>query len=181
MFVERYAHALNSSDLQDDEHHTATHPLAAAALADQTGGEVLGSMLTRVKYAHGTKQAFESGTGELARLVKVWTAAVRKRGIERKWVNPLPNTEWDMNAMLTRFERVAEQSLAFWLGGNCAMCNGAGVDLNRRTCTTCAGAGKAKINGSDMIAERTRDMVSELEGIFQAHGARAAARMRREA
>ena len=52
-FADRYLHAVNSSDLRDDEHHHATDALCAAALAD-TAGAGIGSLLSRVKYADGT-------------------------------------------------------------------------------------------------------------------------------
>jgi hypothetical protein len=89
MFVEKYVHAVNSSDLRDDEHHSATHALTAAALADMTGSAtVLGSLLCRAKYADGaTHKTFELGTKNLAQLLAAWKVVVRAKGTERKWAD----------------------------------------------------------------------------------------------
>ncbi|MYM32229.1 hypothetical protein GTP58_28235 [Duganella sp. CY15W] len=60
-FADRYLHAVNSSDLRDDEHHHATDALCAAVLAD-TASAGIGGLLSRVKYADGTQQKLlESG------------------------------------------------------------------------------------------------------------------------
>jgi hypothetical protein len=181
MFVEKYVRAVNSSDLRDDEHHSSTHALTAAALADLSGGgEILGSMLARVKFAHGThRKTFESGNRELAQLLHTWKAVVRQRGVERKWM--AIRTEWDATAAFKFFDQVAELSLAHWLDGSCETCKGAKVTQDRRMCVDCAGSGKAPIVGAWLIVERSKDMMSELEGLFQAHSARAGSKMRRAA
>jgi hypothetical protein len=113
MFVDRYARAANSADLTDDEHHHQTQVLRAAEFADGSGSDaVIGSILSRVKYGDAVpRQVFESGTMNLAPLIKIWTKAVFEKGVARKWL-PVPRTEWDATARARRYERVALQSLA---------------------------------------------------------------------
>jgi hypothetical protein len=179
-FVERYVRAVNSSDLRDDEHHSSTHALTAAALADQSGGEVLGSLLARAKYADGVPhKTFEAGSANLAGLLRVWRAECHKKGRERRWLSI--KNEWDIAAAVKLYDEVAERSLAHWLGGNCETCKGAKVTRDRRTCHACGGSGRAPIEGGRLVVELTKDMVSELEGLFQAHSARAGAKMKRAA
>lgn len=182
MFSEKYCRAVNSSDLRDDELHHSTDALAASALADVTGSQSLfGSLLVRVKYADGTiHKTFESGTGNLASLLRIWTREVAKKGQERRWVPA--NTAWDMQAAQTLYDRVATQSLAFWLDGRCQPCNGAGTMAEtRRTCTCCAGSGRAQVDAGRFESEIVRALVGELEGLYQAHGGRAARLLRRAA
>lgn len=179
MFVENYVHSLNSSDLRDDHHHHSTEALKASACADKGAGAVLGSLLCRVKFASGAQQTFESGTDEMAQLLRAWEGEVVKRGQERKWVRT--NTAWDMQAAFKLYKRVAHLSLAHWLNPNCPICRGAKVTADRRTCTCCAGTGRAEIEGGFLEVERAKDMVSELEGIFQAHSGRAGRLLRRAA
>jgi hypothetical protein len=178
-FAERYLNALNSSNLQDDELHKQTEALAAAALADLAGGNgsIFGSMLTRAKFTSGAKKAFDSGAADLAPLLRTWKGVVAKRGLDRGWF-PAPRTEWDANAIHKRFAQIAEQSLAHWLDGHCEACNGSAVNDRGLACKPCNGSGKGEIPGDNTVAERTRDMVSELDGLCQAHSARAGAKMR---
>jgi hypothetical protein len=49
-FADRYIHALNASNLKDDERHHQAEPLTAAGLASAAAGD-LGAMLQRAKYA----------------------------------------------------------------------------------------------------------------------------------
>lgn len=179
MFVETYIRSVTSSDLRDDEYHKATHALVAAALADLSGSRaVLGSLLARTKYADGTtSKTFEAGTANLAALLRIWKTIVHTKGRERKWL-PIVNA-WDIPAALSLYDKVAEASLAFWLDGHCASCKGAKVTPDRRTCTCCAGSGRATIEGGRLVSDLTRDMVSELEGLFQAHDSRAGHLLRR--
>lgn len=180
MFAERYLNSLTSSDLRDDEHHGATLPLHASAVADKGNGALLGSLLSRVKYADGVvHKDFESGSKNLAELVKIWTNLVVEKGIARKWVPT--NTAWDAAAAMKLYHFVAEQSLAHWLGGLCSTCNGAGVMETRRTCTACAGTKRAPIKAGPLETEKIKDMLSELEGILLMHNSRAAALLRKVA
>ncbi|RFP19175.1 hypothetical protein [Duganella sp. BJB475] len=176
-FADRYVFSLNASTLQDDEMHHATEPLFAAAVADNVGAGI-GALLSRVKYADGSiSKVFESGTQNLAHLVRVWSALVTQKGEERKWVKI--RAEWDVAAATALYRRVAERSLAHWLDGKCKACNGTGVTAERRFCTTCKGSKQEEVGGQGFERDRVLDMVSELDGLLQAHNARAAARLRR--
>ena len=180
MFAQRYIKSLNSTDLRDDAFHGATDALAASARADQGAGGMLGSLLCRVKYADGiVHKDFETGSANLAQLVREWTSVVTERGRSRGWVRA--NTAWDMQAAIKLYERVALGSLAHWMDSRCQPCNGTGVQDEQRACTCCTGSGRARIVAGRFETDKIKDMVSELEGIFQAHGARAAALMRRVA
>jgi hypothetical protein len=177
MFAEKYVLSLTSSNLQDDEHHHHTDALAAAALADQAGAGI-GSLLSRVKFADGSIcKEFESGTVNLAQLLRVWTAAVTEKGRSRGWIKV--NNAWDVSACHSLYRRVAERSLAHWLDGKCETCRGTGVTTERRFCTACKGTGRSEITGGGYEREKIMDMVSELEGLVQAHNARAAGLLRR--
>jgi len=164
-FADRYLHAVNSSDLRDDEHHHATDALCAAALAD-TAGTGIGSLLSRVKYADGAQhKLFESGSANLAQLLRIWTARVIQKRRERKWVRE--GTPWDADSAQKLYRRVAERSLAHWLDGKCADCSGTGNSKDRRICTSCKGIGKAEVAGAGGFElEKVKDMVSELEGLL---------------
>lgn len=78
-FVEKYVASLNASTLQCDPHHHLTDALCAAALADSTGAG-LGALLSRVKYADGSvSKLFESGTANLAQLLRIWPSGRQRR------------------------------------------------------------------------------------------------------
>lgn len=180
-FAERYINALNSSNLQDDELHRQTEVLAAAALADLSGGSgsVFGSMLARAKYAEGVShKTFEAGTQGLALLLKVWIPTVVQKGFDRGWMNI--KAEWDIGAAYAMYKKIAVLSLAHWLAGECDACNGTKI-VNSRACTHCGGSGREPVTGGWLEVERTKDMLSELEGIYSAHEARASAKMRQAA
>lgn len=179
MFIERYGRDLNSSDLRDDEHHHSTISLHASASADKSGGAIPGSLLARVKYANATQRTFESGAADLAELQRVWIAAVQQKGKERGWIKV--RGEWDIIAAIGLYEHIAKVSLAYWLDPLCHECGGKGVTPDRRICQCCKGSKVEPIDPGALQAERIKDMVSELEGIFQAHSARAGLKMRRAA
>lgn len=174
-FADRYVMSLNSSNLMDDELHHATEALAAAALADANGSG-LGALLCRVKYADGMRKQFEAGSANLAHLLRIWGAAVAEKGRSRGWVKI--RAEWDISAAHALYRRVAEASLAHWLDGNCEPCGGTGVGLMRLACKCCGGTGKAQIVGGRFESDVIADMVSELQGLVDAHNSRAAGRMR---
>lgn len=181
MFVEKYVGALCSQDLRDDELHRATEALAAAALADLSGGSsvVFGSMLVRAKVAGVPRQMFESSTLGLAPLITGWHDEVERRGKERKWVKI--GSDRDVYTAHALYKRVAEKSLAHWLNPTCVACNGTKV-VHRVACKACAGTGEAPIEcTSQYERERVKDMVSDLEGIYQSHCARAGAKLRKAA
>lgn len=178
-FAENYARSVNSSNLMDDEHHHMTQALCAAAMADQTGGiDMLGSLLSRVKYADGmARNDFEAGSKNFAQLLRIWHNTVIQKGIDRKWMKI--EAPWDITAAHVLYKRVAESSLAHWLDGKCPTCKGPGVDENRRICEECNGSGEAKLSGGEFEKGKALEMVSELEGLMQAHNARAAKLLRR--
>jgi hypothetical protein len=174
-FADQFVWGLNAATLQDDAQHHAAEPLAAAALADLTGAG-FGALLTRVKYADGSiSKTFESGTKNLAQLLRIWTNRVTEKGRERRWVKE--GTEWDVCAAMTLYHRVAERSLAYWLDGKCDACHGTGT-THRMICQPCKGSGRGEIGGGGFEREKALDMVSELEGLLQAHNARSAALLR---
>jgi hypothetical protein len=176
-FAEKYVAAVNSSNLQDDAYHHQTEALIAAALADTSGGG-LGALLSRVKYSDGTiNKQFEGNPANLVRLLRIWHEAVKLKGVERRWIKS--NTAWDQQAAHALYERVAYASLAHWLDGKCKACGGAGQTPERRLCTTCKGSGQAELPAGGFEREKTLDMVSELEGLMQAHNSRASNRLRR--
>lgn len=179
MFVERYVRSLQSSDLRDDDQHTSTEALFAAAIASKSG-HGLGALLSRVKYADGTpRQAFEAGSTNLVRLLALWQACVTEKGRARNWLPA--RTEWDIHAQHTLFRRVAMGSLAYWIDGRCQDCRGAGQMPNRRLCPDCRGTGRATIapDAPRLERELIADMVSDLEGMVIAHNDRAQRVMRR--
>lgn len=180
-FADLYLNALNASSLQDDELHRKTEPLVAAALADLSGGSgvVFGSMLARAKVDALAHKTFEAGTQGLATLIRAWRQEVERRGRERKWVKI--GSERDIQTAIALHKRVAEKSLAHWLDPNCKVCNGTKV-VARQACKCCAGTGIEPIEcTSQFERERVKDMISDLEGIYQSHGARAGAKMRNAA
>jgi hypothetical protein len=180
-FAERYLNSLNSSNLLDDEHHRATEALAAAALADLSGGSgvVFGTMLARAKIDGVPREAIGSGSHNLAVLLRVWKEAVFRKGQDRKWLKVVQ--PWDIPALEGICKKIALHSLAHWLGGECAACNGTKINAGR-ACTHCAATpGREPIKGCQLERERIADMVSDLEGLYQSHAARAGAKMRRTA
>lgn len=181
LFIEKYLQSLNAYDLRDDARHRHTEALAAAALADMTGGsnDVFGSLLARVKYADGLPyRTFEAGNGNLAALLRAWERAVTQKGLARQWLRI--RHEWDVKAAHGMYAKIARVSLAHWLGGECERCHGTKLDAGRG-CAPCAGTGREPIRGGALEVERVKDMVSELEGLYQAHCARAAKRLRQVA
>lgn len=167
-FADKFVHSLKSSNLRDDAFHHDLDAIAAAALAGD-----LGSLLCRVKYADGTiNKLFEGNAGNLAQLLRIWTAAVTEKGKARRWVSI--NSERDIFTAHALYKRVAHASLAHWLDGHCKCCNGAGVSMKSlRGCTACAGSGEAEVScAGGFERERIKDMISELHAISQSHAAR---------
>ncbi|MGX9782195.1 hypothetical protein [Janthinobacterium lividum] len=111
-FAEKFVASLQSSNLRDDAFHHDLDAIAAAALAGD-----LGSLLCRVKYADGTiNRLFEGNSGNLAQLLRIWTAAVTEKGKARRWVKI--NSERDVFTAHALYKRVAHASLAPWLLGS---------------------------------------------------------------
>lgn len=113
----------------------------------------------------------------LAELLRLWTELVTEKGRSRGWIKV--KFEWDIAAAAAVYRKIAHLSLAHWIDGNCETCKGAKVDADRRTCKSCGGTGRAEVSAGRHEANLVLDMVSELEGIFQAYSARAASKLRR--
>jgi len=180
-FAERYINALNSSNLLDDQQHSQAEALAAAALADLSGGSgsIFGSMLARAKADGVPREAIASGSRSLAALLRVWKEVVFQKGKDRKWLRIVQ--PWDIQALEGICNKIALHSLAHFLGGECSACNGTKIN-GGRACTHCTEApGREPIEGSGLLRERIKDMISELEGRHDSHAARAGAKMRRAA
>jgi len=175
-FADQYVWSLNAGTLQDDEAHHATEPLFAAAVADISDAE-LGSLLSRVKFGDGSiSKLYESGTQNLAGLIRLWRTVVRRKGVELKWVRM--TAAWDVQAACALFDRVADQSLAYWLDGRCGVCNGAAQTPERRLCPCCKGSGRGELPSGGLEREKVLDMVAELEDQLLSHNSRAATRLR---
>lgn len=172
-FAEKFVASLQSSNLRDDAFHHDLDAIAAAALAGD-----LGSLLCRVKYADGTlNKLFEGNSGNLAQLLRIWTAAVTEKGRSRGWIKA--STAWDQQAAHALYRRVAHASLAHWLNSNCDKCCGTGVSADRCVCSTCKGTGQAQVQcAGGFERERIEDMISELKGLVMAHQGRASAKLR---
>lgn len=175
-FAEKFVASLQSSNLRDDAFHHDLDVIAAAALAGD-----LGALLCRVKYADGTiNKLFEGNSGNLAQLLRIWTAAVTEKGKARRWVRI--NSDRDIFTAHALYKRVAQASLAHWLDGHCKSCNGTGVSLKSlRACVTCAGSGAADVScAGGFERERIKDMVSELSDVMMSHQWRAQRRLSNE-
>ena len=94
-FAEKFIASLSSQNLRDDAVHHDLDVIVAAALAGD-----MGALLCRVKYADGTvSRLFEGNAGNLAQLLRAWTAAVTHKGKARRWVKA--HTAWDAQAANT--------------------------------------------------------------------------------
>ena len=176
-FADRYIHAIRASNLKDDERHHQAEPLMASAFASANLTGDLGSLLHRVKFADSAaRTAIEGNPGNLAQLLRLWTAEVMKRGRARRWMPE--NTAWDADAAQKLYRSVAEHSLAYWLDGQCKPCGGTGV-LEAKACKCCGSTGRAELTTvAGFVRKHTLDMVSELQSIADSHAARAASKLR---
>jgi hypothetical protein len=184
-FAERYAAALPGS-LKDDEHHHATEVLAAAAIADRSARHI-GALLHRVKYGNAIKKTFEGDSHALATLQREWREIVFTKGRERKWIRDKdwPNIGHLFPAMA---DRIADTSLAHYLGGICEPCGGTGSQGPKglfKVCATCAGTRRAQIRStaehklSDYEIKLVGEMVGELEALESSHAGAASVLLRR--
>lgn len=180
-FAECYAKSVNSTNLMDDEFHFSPEALAASGHAryDDSQGD-LGALLCRARYADGSQsKIFESGTRNLAPILRIWLAVVTQKGTDRKWVRI--SSDWDIKIAGDLYRRIAEASLAYWLDSRCQECKGAAQTPERRICDCCKGTGRGDFTTKTTTYERERimDMVADLDGILSAYMQRAAAKMRR--
>lgn len=172
-FADRFVASVGSSNLMDDAFHSDLNPLAASVLAGD-----IGSLLCRVKYADGSaRKEFESGTANLAHLLRIWETEVTKKGQDRGWVRI--TSERDIITAHALYKRVAHASLAHWLDGKCSACNGAGIaPTSLRGCTVCKGTGEAEVTCSGGFErERIRDMISEMKALESSHAGRASRKL----
>jgi DnaJ-class molecular chaperone len=95
--------------------------------------------------------------------------------LDRQWLKI--RHEWDIKAAYGKYEKIARASLAHWLQGECEECRGTKIS-NARACSHCAGTGREPIKGGVLDVEYIKDMVSELESLYQSYCARAGAKMR---
>lgn len=82
-FSDRYVHALNTSNLKDDERHHQAEPLAAAGLASAATGD-LGALLHRAKYAGTVAESMAHAVAARARAEKDLAEAVRVKNPVRE-------------------------------------------------------------------------------------------------
>lgn len=153
--IEKYARAVSSSNLRDDEHHHQTEVLAAAALCETR----LATKLFRVKYA--------ADATSYAALLEDWTEIVTFKSLLRTWpveVSP---------------KKVARLSLDHWLNDVCRVCSGTGLQtlqhqlsvLSDLPCKACAGTAKRPVQVKHNLMTYVADMVESLEAMtIQAGG-----------
>lgn len=67
-------------------------------------------------------------------LLRIWTGEVARKDFAWMWM--IIKAKWDMKAVYAMYAKVARVSLAYWLGGECNVCNGTKTS-ERRTCTHC--------------------------------------------
>lgn len=155
--IERYAGAVNTSDLRDDERHHQTDILAAVALSSK-----LGSLLHRAKNANDQYSIIP--------LLELWRAACKRRAKEDKWKKVA--------------EEVADISLWYWLDDLCQVCKGRGhpviIDtptLEAATCQDCHGTGRKKLQCSENIKGLVLDGVQILDRMANEAGCKAAKKL----
>lgn len=148
--IEKYARAVTSTNLKDDEHHHNTEVLAAAALCETR----LATKLFRVKYA--------ADATSYPALLAEWTEIVTFKSLLRTWpieVSP---------------KKVARLSLDHWLGDVCQECNGTGVQalpghlsiLSDLPCRVCSGTAKKPVQVKHNLKNYVSDMVESLEAMM---------------
>lgn len=149
--VQRYATAAVSSNLKNDEHHTATDVLAAVALSSD-----IGHLLFRLKYCNDRSV--------YGRLLDAWVAKIGKKAARRGWLH---------NA-----ERVAVAALQHWINDVCPSCSGRGHKkmpdapmLCDEACELCNGSGKRALRCDDDIVELVKDSLQMLDSLtYEAGG-----------
>ena len=177
-YMDKYLHAIFSTDLRDDAEHFQTEALKAAAIADRVARNI-GSLLVRTKYADTLSHQFEGGTSNLARLRSEWLAIVTEKGSARGWVKAE-----DIAIAPILYRRVADFSLAHYLDGKCVPCGGTGsqgADKMFAICSECKGAREAKLPAMGSYEKkRVLDMLAELISLELAHSRAAGVLLRRE-
>lgn len=160
--AQRYAKAVGSSDLKNDEYHADTDVLAAVALSSK-----LGATLFRVKYfndPHSYRQLLDD-----------WSRLVRHKAAQRNWPPSVDTRD------------VANRSLRYWFQNTCARCDGLGYDkvpgtpmLSDKACSRCGGSGTEPLVAPQLIIDFIKDMVEELADMERSAGARAMKKLRKQ-
>jgi len=179
-FKKAYARSVNSSNLQDSERHYSCEPLAASGWAsrDISG---LGAILLRILWADGnSKMLFESGCRNFSEALRIWLPMVRNKGEHRKWHKGGSTPRRDAASAEALYVRVGQSALAYFLDDRCGVCEGAGVDSDRRTCIHCKGTGKAELLMKEPDKGIALDLVSDLQEIVDSHSTRAVYAMREQ-
>jgi hypothetical protein len=156
LLAERYARATLSGNLRNDALHTAPEVLMAVALA---GG--FSSQLIRLK--------FGIEAPSYRRVLEEWTWLVSGKAVRRTWPDHISP------------DRVAYQSLRYWLNSVCPACTGHGKVkvlgapvLSEKDCPLCSGSGKTELRCEFRLRDYVLDMVEELDayvrrGMFRAN------------
>lgn len=121
--LERYASATRSTNLRNDERHSAIDAVVAMGVAD----EPLGSLAIRAK--------FGDHPGAVYDLREALHTRCKSRAVSRKWSDAVDPAV------------VADIALAYFLYPQCASCTGAG-EIGYRVCPDCQGAKTRKILAS---------------------------------
>jgi hypothetical protein len=161
--AERYARAVGSRNLKNDEHHFDPDVLAAVALSTTFGG-----LLFRVKY-HNEAPKYKE-------LQEHWTWIVSCKALRRKWPDHVD------------IKQIAILSLHRWLNPICPACSGRKQEtvfntpmLSDRACRVCDGTGEVPLRCPEILRQYIEDMVEELKADERKAGARAARKLRRDA
>lgn len=151
--IQKYARAVNSSNLADNELHHETDVLAAMALSS-----AIGSILHRVKYANDEMS--------LKPLMLIWREMVLVRAKRGKWLHVA--------------EEVADISLWHWIEEICHTCHGRKFEeipntpsLAAIVCPDCSGSGKRKLACDAEIRDFVLDSIQCLESMAREVGCKA--------
>lgn len=160
--AQRYARAVGSTDLHNDEYHSDTDVLAAVALSS-----ALGATLFRVKYFNDPHSYY--------RILDDWRRLVARKAALRHWPEHIDVDE------------VARRSLRYWLHDRCAECDGRGYYpvpgtpmLSDKACRRCGGSGREPLAVPKVIADYVHDMVEELHDMERSAGARAMKKLKKQ-
>ncbi len=157
--IQKYSHAIGSSNLRDDAHHHATEVLHAAAWSGE-----LGSKLFRVKYANDVTT--------YPALLEAWRDIVKSKAVLRHWPADISPS------------KIARLSLNHWLNDVCPSCTGRGYQpvagvpsvMSDIACKQCAGTAKRSIEAKHSLM----DYVTAMAEVLDEMSARAAGEMMRK-
>ncbi len=151
--VQRYASAVNSKTLTNDELHLDCDTLAAVALSSK-----LGSMLYRLRYAGDATVLLD--------MLPLWRGMVLKHAMKHKY---------ELHA-----EDIADTALDYWLNDTCHICSGRGHPIIIKTptladalCQSCNGTGKRLLICDGIIKDHVRDGIAWLNRMAGEAGGKA--------